>query len=51
MTVAEFLAWDPDDGTGAVWQLLRPDGTWPERPDLIGPEDELGAQSIGFAVP
>jgi Uma2 family endonuclease len=30
---------------------LRPDGTWPERPDLIGPADELRAESIGFAVP
>jgi Uma2 family endonuclease len=33
-----------------VFRLL-PDGTWPERPDLIGPEDELRAESIGFAVP
>lgn len=21
MTVAEFLAWNPEDGTGALWQL------------------------------
>ena len=29
----------------------RPDGTWPERPDAVGPGGELRFESIGFAAP
>ena len=29
----------------------RPDGSWPERPDAVGPSGELRFESIGFAVP
>ncbi len=33
-------------------EVLRrgPDGTWPDDPDLLGPEDELRLPSIGFAA-
>ncbi|GAA0591075.1 hypothetical protein GCM10009416_31890 [Craurococcus roseus] len=29
----------------------RPDGTWPERPEAVGPGGELRFESIGFAAP
>lgn len=29
----------------------RPDGSWPEQPDAIGPSGELRFESIGFAAP
>ncbi len=29
----------------------RPDGTWPERPDAVGPGGELRFERIGFAAP
>jgi Uma2 family endonuclease len=29
----------------------RPDGTWPERPEIVGPGGELRFGSIGFAAP
>jgi len=29
----------------------RPDGTWPDDPDLLGPDDTLRLDSIGFAAP
>jgi Uma2 family endonuclease len=34
-------------------ELLRrqPDGNWPQRPQLLGPDDELRLDSIGFAAP
>lgn len=33
-------------------EILRrgPDGTWPQQPDIIGPDDELRLASIGFAT-
>jgi len=31
ITVAEFLSWDPEDGTGALWQLR--DG----KPEMMPP--------------
>jgi Uma2 family endonuclease len=34
MTVAEFLAWDPDDGSAALWQLR--DG----EPEMMAPASE-----------
>lgn len=36
---------------GAEVLRRRPDGSWPEQPDAIGPDGELRADSIGFAVP
>ena len=34
-------------------EVLRrgPDGAWPEQPELLGPDDELRLDSIGFAAP
>ena len=29
----------------------RPDGSWPERPEAVGPGGELRFESIGFAAP
>jgi Uma2 family endonuclease len=29
----------------------RPDGTWPGEPDLLGPEDEVRLDAIGFTMP
>ncbi len=39
--------------TAIAAEILRrgPDGTWPEKPDLLGPADELSLLSIGFATP
>lgn len=34
MTVAEFLAWDPEDGTGALWQLRNGE------PEMMAPTTE-----------
>lgn len=39
--------------TSIIAEILRrdPDGTWPEKPELLGPDDELRLHSIGFATP
>ena len=39
--------------TAIAAEILRrcPDGTWPEKPDLLGSDDELRLPSIGFATP
>ena len=36
---------------GAELLRRRPDGSWPERPEALGPEDTLALESIGFAAP
>lgn len=39
--------------TAVTAEVLRrqADGTWPEQPEIIGPQDELRLQAIDFAVP
>ena len=39
--------------TAIAAELLRrrPDGTWPQTPDIVGTDGELRLESIGFAVP
>ena len=34
-------------------EILRrgPDGTWPARPEMLGPDDDLRLDSIGFVAP
>lgn len=34
-------------------EVLRrsPDGTWPERPEALGPDDALRVECVGFTVP
>ena len=29
----------------------RPDGSWPERPEFVGPGGEFRIESVGFAAP
>lgn len=36
---------------GAEILRRRPDGSWPEQPEIVGPEGALRADAIGFAVP
>lgn len=49
-SVAEILI---VDSAAIRAELLRrqPDGTWPEQPLLLGPDDRLALASIGFASP
>jgi Uma2 family endonuclease len=44
MTVAEFLDWDPEDGTGALWQLR--DG----RPEKMAPATDRNGSIHGELV-
>ena len=49
-TVMEVLV---VNSTRVAAELLRrnPDGTWPEVPSQIGPDDDLRLDSIDFTVP
>jgi hypothetical protein len=46
MTVAEFLAWNPPDGSDR-WE----DGAWPDNPIALTLGDDVALESIDFAAP
>jgi hypothetical protein len=39
------------DRIAAEMLRRRPDGTWPEQPEWLGPDDALRLDSIGYAAP
>lgn len=49
-TVLEILVLSSTEVRAEVLRR-RPDGTWPEQPDPVGPGGELRIESIGFAAP
>ena len=46
-TVAQILLVDSTAVRGEAMRR-RPDGTWPEEPELLGPDDEVRIDALGF---
>jgi Uma2 family endonuclease len=49
-TVRKILLLSSTDLRGEMLRR-RPNGTWPGEPDLLGPEDEVRLDAIGFTCP
>lgn len=46
-TVAQILLVDSTAVRGEMMRR-RPDGAWPEEPELLGPDDEVSIDAVGF---